>query len=159
MDIKKIVFSLAISLSVLTLQPVMPVEAAAPAQTYVSVSRGISLSREEFYLLARLIHAEARGEPLQGQVAIGAVVFNRLKDPRFPKTITGVIYENYQFTPVLNGTIDLPPDEQALLAAELALNGLDPTNGSVYFYNPNKSENRWLDGLPSTIKIGNHVFC
>ncbi|MDD4238386.1 MAG: cell wall hydrolase [Desulfotomaculaceae bacterium] len=161
MNIKKIAVYLAVGLSVLTLRPAVPGEAveSAPVHTYVSVSRNLSLSREEFHLLARLIHAEARGEPLEGQVAVGAVVFNRLNDPRFPKTITGVIYENYQFTPVLDGTIELSPNAQALFAAELALNGLDPTNGSKFFYNPDKSESRWLDGLPSLVKIGQHIFC
>jgi N-acetylmuramoyl-L-alanine amidase len=160
MNIKKIAVYFAVGLSVFIMKPV-PSEAveSAPSKMYVSVSRGISLSREEFHLLARLIHAEARGEPLVGQVAVGAVVFNRLKDPRFPKTVTGVIYEKHQFSPVLDGTIDLSPDAQALFAAELALNGLDPTHGSMFFYNPDKSESRWLDGLPVLIKIGQHVFC
>lgn len=158
---KKIAILFAVGLAILTFNTAVPSEAieSTPVQTYVSASRGLSLSREEFYLLARLIHAEARGEPLDGQVAVGAVVFNRLKDPRFPKTIAGVIYEEAQFTPVRDGTIDLSPDAQALLAAELALNGLDPTNGSMFFYNPDKSENRWLDGLPSSVKIGKHIFC
>ncbi|TEB05063.1 Spore cortex-lytic enzyme precursor [Pelotomaculum schinkii] len=161
MNIKKIAVYFAVGLSVLSLKPAVPSEAIepAPAKPFVSVSRGLCLSREEFYLLARLIHAEARGEPLEGQVAVGAVVFNRLKDPRFPKTITGVIYEDYQFTPVLDGTIELTPDAQAFLAAELALNGLDPANGSIFFYNPDQSESRWLDGLPSSLKIGKHIFC
>lgn len=161
MNIKKIAVYFAVGLSVFTLGTAVPSEAieSTPVQTHVSVSRGLSLSREEFVLLARLIHAEARGEPLEGQVAVGAVVFNRLKDPRFPKTITGVIYESNQFTPVLNGTIELSPDAQALFAAELALNGLDPTKGSMFFYNPDESESRWLDGLPSSVKIGRHIFC
>lgn len=161
MNIKKIAIYFAVALATLTCSTGVPSEAieSTPVQTYVSVSRGLSLSREEFYLLAKLIHAEARGEPLDGQVAVGAVVFNRLKDPRFPKTLAGVIYEDEQFTPVKDGTIDLTPDAQALLAAELALNGLDPTNGSMFFYNPEKSESRWLDGLPSSVKIGKHIFC
>ena len=161
MNIKKIAIYFAVGLSVFIFRPAVPSEAveSAPVKTYVSVSRGLSLSREEFNLLARLIHAEARGEPLEGQVAVGAVVFNRLKDPRFPKTITGVIYENYQFSPVLDGSIELTPDEQALFAAKLALNGLDPTNGSMFFYNPDKAESRWLDRLPVLVKIGQHIFC
>lgn len=161
MNIKKIAVYFAVGLSVLTIRPAAPSEAVepAPAKTYVSVSRGVSLSREEFHLLARLIHAEARGEPLEGQIAVGAVVFNRLKDPRFPKTVTGIIYEKHQFSPVLDGTINLSPDAQSLFAAELALNGLDPSHGSLFFYNPNKSESRWLDGLPSLVRIGQHIFC
>lgn len=161
MNIKKIAVYFVVGLSVLTLKPAVPSEAveSKTVQTYISASRGLSLRREELHLLARLIHAEARGEPLEGQVAVGAVVFNRLKDPRFPKTIAGVIYESYQFSPVLDGAIELPPDTQSLLAAELALNGFDPTNGSMYFYNPDKAESRWLDGLPSLVKIGHHIFC
>lgn len=162
MNIKKIIAGFVIGLSMYTFGPHLPVEAFEGAQTkthYVSVSRGLTLTRDEFLLLSKLIHAEARGEPLAGQVAVGAVVFNRLKDPRFPKTITKVIYESDQFSPVLDGSIHLPPDKQAILAAELALSGIDPTNGCVFFYNPVTAENRWLDHLPSVIEIGSHVFC
>lgn len=119
----------------------------------------MTLTREEFILLAKLIHAEARGESLVGQVAVGAVVFNRLQDPRFPKTIRMVIYETNQFSPVLDGSINQPPNEKALLAAELAFNGMDPTNGCVFFYNPARAESRWLDNIPVAVKIGSHVFC
>lgn len=162
MNIKKIIAGFVIGLSMFTLTPPLPAEAFEGAQTkthYVSTSRGLTLTREEFILLAKLIHAEARGESLVGQVAVGAVVFNRLKDPRFPKTITKVIYETDQFSPVLDGSIHLPPNKQAILAAELALNGLDPTNGCVFFYNPARAENRWQDQLPAAIEIGSHVFC
>jgi len=124
----------------------------------VSVSRDLVLTREEFVLLARLIHAEARGESLEGQVAVGAVVFNRLDDPRFPKTITKVIYEKDQFTPVLDGSINLPPDENALLAAEMALNGVDPTGGCLFFFNPETAVSGWAKEMPAAIKIGSHVF-
>lgn len=160
MIIKKIIAGFLIGLSILTSS--MPAEALEVTQTkvhYVSTSRGLTLTREEFILLARLIHAEARGESLLGQVAVGAVVFNRLQDPRYPKTITKVIFETDQFSPVLDGSINLHPDGKALLAAELALNGLDPTNGCLFFYNPAKAESKWLDHLPAVIKIGSHVFC
>lgn len=162
MNIKNIIASCAVIFPVLLLMPAIPGEAAekatAPA-VYVSASRGLTLNRDEFLLLARLIHAEARGEPLEGQVAVGSVVFNRLQDPRFPKTVTGVIYEINQFTPVQDGSIELSPNEQALLAAELALNGLDPTNGCKFFYNPAKCDNRWFENQPFAVKIGNHIFC
>jgi len=162
MNIKKIIAGLLISLSMFGLVPSLHAEAfeegEAKAHPYVSASRGLTLTREEFILLAKLIHAEARGESLVGKVAVGAVVFNRLKDPRFPKTIRNIIYETNQFSPVFDGSINLPPNEEALFAAELALNGIDPTNGCVFFYNPARAESRWLDNIPAAIKIGSHVF-
>ena len=109
-------------------------------------------------MLARLIHAEARGEPLTGQVAVGAVVFNRLQDPRFPKTIANVINEENQFSPVRDGSINLAPDGQALLDEELALKGIDPTGGCVVLYNPGSAQNKPPDNLPAAIQIGRHVF-
>lgn len=163
MHIKKIVACFLIGFSMLSLTPCATAGAAEDYEHikthYVSASRGLILTREEFFLLAKLIHAEARGEPLLGQVAVGAVVFNRLKDPRFPKTITKVIHEQDQFSPVMDGSINLPPGEEALLAAELALNGMDPTNGCLYFYNPDRAESKWMYSLPAEIKIGSHVFC
>ncbi len=162
MNIKKSAAILLISLSFFSVIPTVPAYATDTLQTtkhYSSKSRGLTLSREEFMLLAKLIHAEAKGESLAGQVAVGAVVLNRLKDPRFPKTIINVIYEKDQFSPVLNGSINQTPGEKALLAAELALNGMDPTNGCVFFYNPSTAESRWLDSMPVLIKIGRHVFC
>lgn len=161
MNIKKIIAGLMIVLTVFSF--VTPARAETEIDIskthYVSTSRGVTLTRDEFLLLARLIHAEAKGESLAGQVAVGAVVFNRLKDPRFPKSITRVIYEKDQFSPVADGSIHLPPGEQALLAAELSLNGMDPTHGCLYFYNPAEAKSRWLDGFPAAVIIGNHVFC
>lgn len=160
MNIKRIIAGLVITSMFNIINP-LSCEAFNESQIkthYVSTSRGLTLNREEFILLAKLIHAEARGESLVGQVAVGAVVFNRLKDPRFPKTIARIIYEDHQFSPVMDGSINLSPNEQALLAAELALNGMDPTRGSIFFYNPAKAESRWLDNLPEAIVIGSHVF-
>ncbi|MDD3024902.1 MAG: cell wall hydrolase [Syntrophomonadaceae bacterium] len=160
MGIKKIIAGFLLSLMVFLATPTT-LEALEKAQIkahYSSPSRGLTLSREEFILLAKLIHAEARGESLAGQIAVGAVVFNRLEDPRFPKTIIKVIYEKDQFSPVADGSIDFPPGERALLAAELALSGLDPTNGCLFFYNPATAQSRWLDGVPRLIRIGSHVF-
>jgi N-acetylmuramoyl-L-alanine amidase len=161
MRIKKIIAGFLLSLAVFVTTPAPPIEALENAHIkthYSSSSRGLTLSREEFILLAKLIHAEARGESLAGQIAVGAVVFNRMEDPRFPKTIIKVIYEKDQFSPVADGSINFPPGERALLAAELALSGLDPTNGCLYFYNPASAESRWLDGIPQVISIGSHVF-
>ncbi len=161
MRIKKIIAGFLLSLVVFVATPAPPIEALENVHIkthYSSPSRGLTLSREEFILLAKLIHAEARGESLAGQIAVGAVVFNRMEDPRFPKTIIKVIYEKDQFSPVTDGSINFPPSEKALLAAELALSGLDPTNGCLYFYNPASAESRWLDGIPRVISIGSHVF-
>ena len=111
-------------------------------------------------LLARLINGEARGEPYEGQVAVGAVILNRVKSPNFPNTIAGVIYQNNQFSCVKDGQFDVPIDENSTVykAAEEAMNGSDPTNGALYFYNPSKTKNKWLFSLPTVKTIGKHVF-
>lgn len=125
------------------------------------LSRG-DISRDELMLLARLIHAEARGESFEGQVAVGAVILNRISSPHFPKTIPEVIMQKtnrvYQFSPVEDGSINLEPDEKALKAAEQALAGKDPTGGALFFYNPDISNDTWILTLPVVTKIGNHVF-
>ncbi|HHW48368.1 MAG TPA: LysM peptidoglycan-binding domain-containing protein [Clostridiaceae bacterium] len=121
----------------------------------------IPYSSYEFDLLARLITAEAEGEPYQAQVAVGAVIVNRVKDPRFPNTISGVIYEvsggYYQFTPVLNGRINMPATQSAKNAAYEALHGADPSNGALYFFDVTAT-NKWLWSKPITAKIGKMVF-
>jgi N-acetylmuramoyl-L-alanine amidase len=125
------------------------------------LSRG-DVPREELILLAKLIHAEARGESFEGQVAVGAVILNRIDSPYFPKTIPEVILQKnnrvYQFSPVEDGSINLEPDEKALKAAEQALSGKDPTGGALFFYNPDISKDTWIQTLPVVTKIGNHVF-
>ena len=119
----------------------------------------INCTQEERYLLARLIHAEARGESLEGQIAVGAVVVNRVKSDKFPNTITEVIYQPGQFTPVVNGTLPAVPQESAVIAAERALAGEDPTGGALFFYNPNLTKNpQYWSTRPAIKKIGNHVF-
>lgn len=121
-----------------------------------------NISEEELILLAKLIHAEARGESFLGQVAVGAVIMNRLASPHFPKTITKVIYQRsnrvYQFSPVADGSINLEPDMKAVYAALQALHGYDPTDGALFFYNPDLSKDRWIVTLPVITRIGNHVF-
>ena len=111
-------------------------------------------------LLARLINGEARGEPYLGQVAVGAVVMNRVKDPKFPNTISGVIYQKGQFSCVKDGNFDKPIKEGSTVykAAEEALNGSDPSNGSIYFYNPKTAKSDWLFTRPVVKTIGNHRF-
>lgn len=109
-------------------------------------------------LLARIIHGEARGEPYLGQVAIGAVVLNRVRDSRFPNTIAGVIYQPGAFDAVYDGQIDLEPDTSALNAARDALNGWDPTYGCVYYYNPATATSSWIWTRQIVLKIGRHNF-
>lgn len=109
-------------------------------------------------LLARLISAEARGEPYVGQVAVGAVVLNRVRHPGFPNSIPGVIYQPGAFESVSNGQINLSPTTSAINAARDALNGWDPTGGALYFFNPAKTTNRWIWSRPIIAVIGNHVF-
>lgn len=112
-------------------------------------------------LLARAINGEARGEPYEGQVAVGAVILNRVKDSRFPNTIAGVIYQAGAFTAVADGQINVPIDEDSTVvkAAQDALNGWDPTGGAVYYFNPDTATNKWIWSRPMTVTIGNHRFC
>lgn len=123
----------------------------------------ISLSTEDLHLLAKMIHAESRGEPLKGQIAVGAVILNRVKSDQFPDTVEGVIFQRtksggYQFSPVQDGSINLEPDERAYEAAQAALDGEDPTNGALFFYNPDIATDKWIRTLPVSYSIGNHVF-
>ena len=123
-------------------------------------SRGLGrlVSKEEIELLSRVIYGEARGEDFLGQVAVGAVVLNRVNDPRFPKTIKGVIYESGAFTAVNDRQIHLNPDDQAYKAAEAALSGLDPTNGAIFYYNPRTATDKWIKSRTVIKRIGNHTF-
>ncbi len=124
--------------------------------------RRIKLSEEDIYLLAKLIHAEARGESMRGKIAVGAVILNRLESQDFPKTVREIIYQKnqhvYQFSPVEDGSINLEPNESAWRAAEAAVAGEDPTNGSLFFYNPDLATDEWIKTLPVSTVIGNHVF-
>jgi N-acetylmuramoyl-L-alanine amidase len=115
-------------------------------------------SSQDVKLLARLIHAEARGESYTGQVAVGAVVLNRVKSASFPNTISGVIYQPYAFTCVNDGQINLAPNDTALKAAKDAMNGWDPSYGSLYYYNPKIATSGWIFTRPTVVTIGNHVF-
>lgn len=111
-------------------------------------------------LLARAINGEARGEPYLGQVAVGAVIINRTKDSRFPKTIAGVIYQPGEFTAVSDGQINTPlePDSQVVKAARDALSGFDPTNGCVYYWNPATATSSWIWSREIVTVIGKHNF-
>lgn len=125
-----------------------------PSKVYV-----VDFTPEERDLLARLIHAEARGEPLKGQIAVGAVVINRVKSDKFPDTITEVIYQKGQFSPIALGTMPKVPQESAVEAAERALAGEDPTGGALFFYNPKTTAApEFWKTRPVIKQIGNHNF-
>lgn len=114
---------------------------------------------EDLELLARLIHGEARGEPYEGQVAVGAVVLNRVKSPGFPNTIREVIFQKNQFSAVSDGQFYLEPNETAYRAARDALSGRDPSLGALFFYNPKTAKTLyWLSTRETTVVIGNHIF-
>ena len=125
----------------------------------VQASGGSNVS--DVQLLARAINGEARGEPYEGQVAVGAGILNRVKDSRFPNTIAGVIYQSGAFTAVADGQINVPIDENSTVvkAAQDALNGWDPTDGAVYYFNPDTATNDWIWSRPLIKTIGKHRFC
>jgi len=125
---------------------------SASASTSTSTSNDLSL-------LARLVYAEARGEPYTGQVAVAAVVLNRVKSSSFPNTISGVIYQPWAFTCVNDGQINLSPDSTAQKAANDAMNGWDPSYGCLYYYNPVTATNTWIRSKTIHLTIGSHVFC
>lgn len=111
-------------------------------------------------LLARAINGEARGEPYEGQVAVGAVILNRVKSPDFPNTIAGVIYQPGAFTAVADGQINVPidPNSTVYKAAQDALNGWDPTHGCLYYWNPATATSKWIWSRKVVVKIGKHNF-
>ena len=115
-------------------------------------------SSSDVYLLAKCIHAEARGEPYVGQVAVAAVILNRVKSPQFPNTISGVIYQPWAFTAVHDGQINLEPNDTAYKAAKDALNGWDPSYGCLYYYNPETATSKWIWSRQTVVTIGKHVF-
>ena len=127
--------------------------------TSATTSSSSSSHSSDVNLLARLVYGEARGEPYTGQVAVAAVVLNRVKSSKFPNTIAGVIYQSGAFDVVSDGQINLTPDSTAKKAAADALNGWDPTYGSIYYFNPNTATNKWIWSRPHTITIGKHRFC
>lgn len=112
-------------------------------------------------LIARAINGEARGEPYEGQVAVGAVILNRVKSAKFPNTIAGVIYQSGAFTAVSDNQINVPISSNSTVvkAAQDALNGWDPTGGAIYYFNPNTATNKWIWSRPQIKTIGNHIFC
>lgn len=122
---------------------------------------GGSSTTSDIQLMARAINGEARGEPYEGQVAVGAVILNRVKSSKFPNTIAGVIYQSGAFTAVSDGQINVPikAGSSVLKAAQDAMNGWDPTGGAIYYFNPSTATNKWIWSRPLIKTIGKHRFC
>lgn len=116
-------------------------------------------STSDLNLLARLVYAEARGESYTGQVAVAAVVLNRVKSSSFPNSVSGVIYQKGAFSVVNDGQINLTPNQTAINAAQDAINGWDPSYGALYYFNPKTATNSWIWSRQVTVTIGNHRFC
>lgn len=133
--------------------------ASAMGISLSSSSSGTSSNSSDLNLLARAVYAEARGEPYTGQVAVAAVILNRVRSSSFPNTISGVIYQPWAFTCVNDGQINLAPNATALKAAKDALNGWDPTYGCLFYYNPKTATNSWIRQKEVRLTIGRHVFC
>lgn len=126
-----------------------------------NISYAASSGTSDIQLMARAINGEARGEPYEGQVAVGAVILNRVKDSKFPNSISGVIYQPGAFTAVSDGQINQPIKEGATVykAAQDAKNGWDPTGGCIYYFNPQTATNKWIWSRPHVKTIGKHRFC
>ena len=124
-----------------------------------SSSSTSSTNNTSLNLISRFVYAEARGEPYKGQVAVASVILNRVKDSRFPNTVSGVVYQSGAFTCVSDGQINLTPNATAKKAAQDAINGWDPSLGAIYYFNPNTATSKWIWSRPMTITIGNHRFC
>ena len=122
-------------------------------------SSGYGDQSGDLNLLARLISAEARGEPYEGQVAVGAVILNRVEHPSFPDTLSGVIYQPGAFTAITDGQFNESVAESAYRAARDALNGTDPSGGAIYYYNPDRAISQWIRTRPVIKRIGKHLFC
>lgn len=125
----------------------------------VSTGGAAAGQADSLALLARVISAEARGEPYSGQVAVGAVILNRVEHPSFPNTIAGVVYQPGAFTCMVDGQIDQPVASSALRAAQEALNGSDPSGGAIYYFNPSTATSAWIWNRPLIKVIGKHRFC
>ncbi len=116
-------------------------------------------SSSDVYLLARVIGAEARGESYTGQVAVGAVILNRVRHSSFPDSIAGVVYQSGAFSCINDSNWSVAPNDTAKKAARDAINGWDPTGGAIYYYNPAKTSNKWIRSRPVITTIGRHIFC
>ncbi len=127
--------------------------AALPA-----VSRGVATDRGDVNLLARVIEGEAADESLTGKIAVGAVILNRTKSASFPRTVSGVIFQDHAFESISNGQANRPLSQASVQAAQMALGGYDPTGGAIFFWNPYKPVNPWIWSRNVITQIGNHVF-
>ncbi|WP_085992014.1 spore cortex-lytic enzyme [Oceanobacillus senegalensis] len=132
-------------------------EAEGPSATAVNVPQGFS--QNDIQLMANAVYGEARGEPYEGQVAVAAVILNRVESPSFPNTVSGVIFEPRAFTAVADGQIWLTPNEKAKQAVLDAINGWDPTGNAIYYFNPDTATSSWIWSRPQIKRIGKHIFC
>ena len=124
-----------------------------------SSSSGSGGSSNDLNLLSKVVYSESRGEPYTGQVAVAAIVLNRVKSSSFPNTVAGVVYQAGAFDAVSDGQINLNPDATARKAAQDAMNGWDPTYGCIYYFNPATATSKWIWSRPQVIRIGKHIFC
>ena len=136
---------------------VPPTEAIAPNKV-VQYKEVINLSQAERNLLARLVYAEGRGESLEGQIAIAAVVINRMQSSHFPDDLQEVVYQKNAFSCIQDGQLSSQADDTAHQAVQAAVNGQDPSKGSLYYFNPNTATSSWIWSRPQAVKIGNHIF-
>ncbi len=127
-------------------------------QSTTATGKAVGNKNIDINLLARCVNAEARGEPYLGQVAVAAVILNRMADPAFPRTIADIVYQPRAFSSVDDGQINLAPSASAIRAAQEAVNGSDPSKGALFFFNPDKTKNKFIWSRPQIIKIGNHIF-
>jgi N-acetylmuramoyl-L-alanine amidase len=135
--------------------------AESTTNTTAELSSGntMGLSENDLKIMANAVYGESRGEPFEGQVAVAAVILNRVKSPSFPNTPSGVIFQPGAFTAVADGQIYLEPNEQARKAVQQALNGWDPSGGCLYYFNPKTATSKWIWSRPQVKTIGEHIFC
>lgn len=131
----------------------------ASVSSNLAPSNGMGLTANDLKMMANAVYGEARGEPFEGQVAVAAVILNRVKSPSFPNSATGVIFQPGAFTAVADGQIWLEPNEQARKAVQQALNGWDPSGGCIYYFNPETATSKWIWTRPQVKTIGKHIFC
>lgn len=136
-----------------------PAAAASGSATKITPHNHLGLSKNDLTIMANAVYGEARGEPYVGQVAVAAVILNRMKNPNFPKTAAGVIFQPGAFTAVADGQIWLMPNETAQKAVRDAINGWDPTGGCIYYFNPATATSKWIWSRPQVMMIGKHIFC
>ncbi|WP_438432508.1 spore cortex-lytic enzyme [Gorillibacterium sp. sgz500922] len=132
---------------------------SAPENTDSTASSHPGISENDLKIMANAVYGESRGEPYRGQVAVAAVILNRVGDANFPNSVSGVIFQPGAFTAVADGQIWLTPNETSKRAVQDAVNGVDPTNGCTYYFNPETATSKWIWSRPQVMKIGKHIFC